>query len=60
MTLIRIIFLFIIAYLAIKLFRNLLGMPSQKSEIKGKPQIKKPLDLSDADIEDADYEDIKD
>ena len=54
----RFIIIIILIYLAVKLFKNLLMAPPQKSEIKGKPKNEKPLDLSDADIEDADFEDI--
>jgi len=58
MSLIRLIILFVLIYLAVKLFKNLLKSPSQKAEIKGTPRKRKPLDLSDADIEDADFEEI--
>lgn len=56
--LIRLIIFFLLIYLAVQLFKNLLKAPTQKSEIKGSPKNKKPLDLSNADIEDADFEEI--
>ncbi len=54
----RLIILGLLIYLAVKLFEKLLHSTNQKSEIKGTPITKKPLDLSNADIEDADFEEI--
>lgn len=59
MSLIRLIILVLLIYLAIKLFKNLLKAHPQQSDIKGTPKDKKPLDLSNADIEDADFRDIE-
>ena len=56
----RLIILTILFYLMAKLIKNLLKSPTQKSEIKGTPTDKKPLDLSKADIEDVDFEEIND
>ena len=56
----RLIIIALLVYLAVKLFEKLLQSPRKKSEIKGTPITKKPLDLSNADIEDADFEEIKD
>ena len=56
----RLIIFTVLIYLTVKLFKNLLQSPNQKSEIKGTPSTKKPLDLSNADIEDADFEEIDD
>jgi len=58
MSLIRLIIFLFLIYLAVKLFKNLLKAPNQKSEIKGSPKNRKPIDLSDADVEDADFEEI--
>lgn len=57
---IQILFFFLLAYLAVKLVQHLLKLPPNKTEIKGSPKDKKPLDLSDADIEDADFKEIDD
>jgi hypothetical protein len=56
----RLIILALLIYLAVKLFSNLLKAPPPKSEVKGSPTDKKPIDLSGADIEDADFEEIDD
>jgi len=56
----RLIILALLIYLAVKLFSNLLKAPPPKSEVKGTPTDKKPIDLSGADIEDADFEEIND
>ena len=56
----RLFLLALLIYLAIKLFSNLLKAQPPKSEVKGTPTDKKPIDLSGADIEDADFEEIND
>jgi len=48
----------LIIYFAIKLVKGLFKPASPKSEIKGTPSKKKPIDLSGADIEDADFKEI--
>ncbi|MCU0644681.1 MAG: hypothetical protein MUC94_10505 [bacterium] len=58
--LIRILFFFLLAYIAVKLLQNLLKSPPSQSAIKGSPKDKKPLDLSESDIEDADFKEIDD
>ncbi len=54
----RLIIFTVLIYLTAKLLKNLSKTPVQKSEIKGTPKDKKPLDLSNADIEDADFEEL--
>lgn len=56
----RFIILVILFYLMAKLIKKLLNSPPPKSEVKGNPATKKPLDLSNADIEDADFKEIDD
>jgi hypothetical protein len=48
----------LIIYFAIKLVKVLFKPAPPKSEIKGSPNRKKPIDLSGADIEDADFKEI--
>lgn len=48
----------LIIYFAIKLVKFLFKPTNPKSEIKGSPNKKRPIDLSDADIEDADFKEI--
>jgi hypothetical protein len=54
----RLIILALLIYLAVKIVGNLLKAPPPKSEVRGRPTDKKPIDLSGSDIEDADFEDI--
>lgn len=60
MSFIKLIILLLLAYFAIKFVNYILRAPAPKSEIKGSPKTKKPLDLSNADIEDADFKEIND
>jgi len=60
MSLLRLIIIFLLVYFTVKLIQNLLKAPPQKTEIKGSPKRKEPLDLSNADIEDADFKEIND
>ena len=48
----------LIIYFAIKLVKDFFKPEAPKSEIKGSPNNKKPIDLSDADVEDAEFKEI--
>lgn len=60
MSFIRLIILFLLIYFAVKLLQILFKTPTRRSEVKGTPRNKKPLDLTNADIEDADFKEIND
>jgi hypothetical protein len=57
MSLIRLIFLAILAYLGIKIFSGLFKS-SSRPHVTGKAE-NKPIDLSKEDVEDVDYEENK-
>lgn len=60
MSLLRLILFGLLFYLALKIIRSFLAEPRRNQQVKGRPNGRPPLDLSDADIEDADFEDLKD
>lgn len=59
MSLLRLILLGLLFYWGIKLISGIVKLFRQdQGKVEGKPQKKKPLDLSQHDVEDADFEEI--
>ncbi len=54
----RLIFWGLIFYFAYRLVTNILKPRQPRSQVRGKPKTKPPLDLDDADIEDAKYKEL--
>ncbi len=56
----RLILILIIVYLLSKLIRTLFFLPEKRSDVGGKPNKSKPLDLTNEEVEDIDFEEIED